>query len=57
MVMCPRWHTELANRAKTEMSLKYITYFKTYILQRLFVFKFERLSKCLIIFIAKYNQL
>lgn len=57
MVMCPRWHTELANRAKTEVSLKYITYFKTYILQRLFVFKFERLSKCLIIFRAKYNQL
>lgn len=57
MVMCPRWHTELAIRAKTEVSLKYITYFKTYILQRLFVFKFERLSKCLIIFRAKYNQL
>lgn len=57
MVMCPRWHTELANRAKTEVSLKYITYFKTYILQRLFVFKFERLSMCLIIFRAKYNQL
>lgn len=57
MVMCPRWHTELANRAKTEVSLKYITYFKTYILQRLFVFKFERLSKCLIILRAKYNQL
>lgn len=33
MVMCPRWHTELAIRAKTEVSLKYITYFKNYILQ------------------------